>query len=69
MSVLHTLVNSGLSETVILTVLLMLLVVNELLGGLDIQPIKRIRRMIQYTIIPLILLFILLAVVRMARLV
>lgn len=66
---LHNLIHSGISETLILTAMLMLLVVNELLSGIDIPTLKRIRRFIQIGMIPLGILFIIVAVVRVGHLI
>ena len=63
--ILHT----GLTETVLLALLILLLSLNELLIGVEGKYLKRIRRLLQVAAVPLVLVFAALAVARIAKLV
>ena len=63
--ILHT----GLTETVLLALLILLLSLNELLIGVEGKFLKRIRRLLQVAAVPLVLVFAALAVARIAKLV
>jgi hypothetical protein len=61
--------DSGLLDTVVLTVLLILLVVNEVLSGINLEEVVRLRRMVLIGIIPLTVIFLLVAALRITHLV
>jgi hypothetical protein len=65
----QSLINSGIIETAILTAMLLLLVINELLSGVEIEPIMKMRRYVQISMIPLGILFTALVIVRIGHLI
>jgi hypothetical protein len=62
-------INSGLSEAIVLALMVLTLVVNELFSGVDAHPLGKIRRFAQWMIVPLVMLFAVLVAVRLAHVV